>query len=423
MTAMILLFGCLLGADAAPVQDDLPAQVRKLVKELDGRTNAGRDAAEARLIGLGSKILDLLPDTNNGRLSAEAKERVERIRQQLQRDKATATTEASLVTLDCREMRLSKALATIQAQSGNAIDTRQAIATAGDSPVTLDVTRKPFWTVLDALLDQGRLSIYPFGRSDAIQLMARRAGQLPRSGRAALTGPFRIEPTRVVARRDLRQPGSILMVALELAWEPRIRPIALKQRMADIVAVDQDGKTLRVENPEAETEAFPRSDAIATEMDLVFPHPSHSTTEIASLKGVIRATLPGRIENFRFANLLDGGKQTLHVAAATVVLEEVRRSADNWEMHLRLRYDDAGDAMESHRTWAVLNKCYLEDAAGQRVGGDPVVEIADRAKDEIGLVCSFALKQPPTGLTLVYKAPASIVTKSFPYELHGIKLP
>jgi hypothetical protein len=419
----VLLVGCLLAADPMPADVASQAEVRKAVKELDGKRVAVRDAAESRLIELGPRVLDFLPDVGDPALTAEARERVKRIREQLQQAAAEAATQASLVTLRCQAMPVSKVLAELERQTGNnIIDPRRSIAAAGDPPITLSLEKKPFWSALDAVLDQARLSVYPFGPADAVQVIARPVGQLPRSGRAALAGPFRIEPTRVVARRDLRTPTSIVMVALEVAWEPRLRPIGLKQRMAEVAAEDQEGRPLRVEDAESEPEAFPRRDATAVEMDLVFAHPERSATEIAKLKGSVQAILPGRTETFRFANLLEGGKQQLRIAAATVFLEEVRRTPTNWEVHLRLRYDNAGDAMESHRTWAIFSKPWLEDAEGRRTECDSV-EIGDRAKNEVGLVCSFTLKQPPANMTLVYKAPASIVTNDFRYELRSIKLP
>ena len=59
--------------------------------------------------------------------------------------------------------------------------------------------------------------------------------------------------------------------------------------------------------------------------------------------------------------------------------------------------------------------------------GEPVPyssqETTHQSNNEIGLTYSFPLKQPPRGWKFVYKTPGVIVTRSFPYEFQGIKLP
>ena len=48
-----------------------------------------------------------------------------------------------------------------------------------------------------------------------------------------------------MARRDLRESdGRSLVVSVEAAWEPRLRIIGLMQRMADVKAVDAQGRPL-----------------------------------------------------------------------------------------------------------------------------------------------------------------------------------
>ena len=57
--------------------------VRKLLKELDGKTLKDRDAAEKRLIELGPSVVSFLPEVD-ANTSGEMKVRLQRIRQQFQ---------------------------------------------------------------------------------------------------------------------------------------------------------------------------------------------------------------------------------------------------------------------------------------------------------------------------------------------------
>jgi hypothetical protein len=424
MIGSALLVGWLLVGQAGADDAALAAEVHKLVKRLDAPEKAIRDGAEDRLLELGPPVLALLPEPGPDD-PAETRQRLARIRQKLQQSTADAAAEGTRVTLHGR-MPLSKALAALQAASGNRIaDARRKLGgPLADPQIAVAFEKTPFWSALDTLLDQAELAAYPFGQEGAIQVVARPPGQLPRRGRAALAGPFRIEPVRVMARRNLRTAArAILMVTLEVAWEPRLRPIGLKQRLADITARDELGRPLAVEGPQAETEALLGRDALAVEMDVPLALPAPPPRQIASLTGSLQAIVPGKVETFRFANLLGTkNKVTQRIAAATVVLDQVRKNGDTWEVYLRVRFDDAGAALESHRNWILNNEACLEGPDGKLIAPN-AVEPTERTGNEAGFRYLFDLKQSPAGMALVYKTPGSIITRDFPYELRDIPLP
>ena len=212
-----------------------------------------------------------------------------------------------------------------------------------------------------------------------------------------------------------------MQVSLEVAWEPRLQPIAVTQRMADLKVLDSSGGSVAAEDPQAEKEAFPRLGSSAVEMDVALAMPARPLKEIASLTGSLRAMMLGKVETFRFVDLLKG-KQEKRIAAATVTLDEVRKNGDSWEVFVRLRFDDAGDALESHRNWVLQNEAYLEDANGKPIQPDSM-ETTLRTKNEIGVGYVFALPDLPKNLAFVYKTPGMVVTKDFPYTVRGIKMP
>jgi hypothetical protein len=405
-----------------PALDDaaLKAEVRSLVKQLDANTASERKEAESKLIKLGPAVLDLLPLRS---ANAEVEGRLARIRQTLQDAVAENSVTASVVTLRARKTPLPKILATFQQQTGNRIvDGRKQSGPAADPELDVSFQKTPFWQALDAVLDQAGFTVYPYGQ-DAVQIVPRPEGQLPRSGRAAYSGPFRVDPARIAARRDLRSTaGSALQLSLEVSWEPRAHPIGLKQRMATVQAATDAGP-LPVDDPQAESEALLRRGAIAVDMGIPFASPSRQAREITSLKGSIEAIIPGRIETFRFADLLKSQGQRKRVAGAAVTLEQVRKGEEKkWELLLRVQYDDAGQALESHRTWIMHNEAYLEGPDGKNIAFESS-EITRRGKNEFGMAYVFPLDKPPEGLTFVYKTPGAIFTKSYSYELKGIPLP
>ena len=151
--------------------------------------------------------------------------------------------------------------------------------------------------------------------------------------------------------------------------------------------------------------------------------PPAGTKQIASLKGSLRVMMLGKVEKFPFANLLKA-KQETRIAAATVMLTDVRKNGDDWDVYLQLHYDDAGNALESHRNWTSQNNAYLTGADGKPIKPE-ATEFTLRTPQEIGVRYSFALNKgvTPEKMTFVYETPAIIVTKDFGYELKGVKLP
>jgi hypothetical protein len=421
MLAPFLLIGCLLAGEPAG-DAALKTQAALLVRKLDADTNKERAEAEAGLIQLGPAVLEFLPSPDP-QATDDLANRLRGIRKILQKTQAAASVEASTVTLDGR-WKVSQVFAEIHKQTGNAIADlrRPADGSIPDAEIAVHFNKTPFWTALDSVLDQAPLSIYPYGQPGSLQIIARGPHDLPRTGRAAIQGPMRIEPVSVLARRELRSSlPPALQVSLEVAWEPRLQPIAIKQRMADLKVLDSSGGSLAVESPEAEKEAFPRQGSSALELDIALVMPPRPLKEIASISGSLRAMLLGKTETFRFADLLKG-KQEKRIAAATVTLDEVRKNGDSWEVFVRLRFDDAGDALESHRNWILENDAYLEDAQGKPIQPDSM-ETTLRNKNQIGVGYVFALTDSPKNLTFVYKTPGMVVTKDFPYEVRGVALP
>ncbi len=131
---------------------------------------------------------------------------------------------------------LSAVLAEFTRQSGNKFkDLRERMGQAVSDPsITVDFDAVPFWAALDKTLDLASLSVYNFASGEELGIVARGETLAPRSGRACYAGPLRLEATRISADRDLRNTGnsSALRMTLEVAWEPRLRPILLKQSLS-----------------------------------------------------------------------------------------------------------------------------------------------------------------------------------------------
>jgi len=418
---LFLVMSCLLATE--PVSNDaMKTEVAHLVRKLDADTAIERKQAKEDILKLGPAVLEFLPSPESESRDG-VRDALRQITKTLQDAQAAHSVETSTVTLQGR-MKVSKALAELQKQTGNTITDlpRPADASMPDPEISVQLKKTPFWTALDTVLDDAQLSIYPYGQPHSVQIVPRGPHDLQRTGRAAIQGPLRIEPVSVLAKRELRSSSpATLQIALEVAWEPRLQPIAVKQRMADLTVLDSNGDKLAVDDPQGEKEAFPRLGSSAVEMDVALAMPERPLKEIASLKGNLQLMLLGKIETFKFSNLAKG-KQEQRIAAAKVTLDEVRRNGDSWEAFVRLRFDDAGDALESHRNWVLQNEAYLEGTDGKPIQPDSL-ETTLRTKNEIGVGYVFAMPELPKKAVFVYKTAGMIVTKDFRYEVRGVKMP
>src|SRR5262245_34202689 len=103
VTILLLISWALAGQlDAAA--DDRAAEVRRLVRQLDAAELSTRNAAEEKLIGMGTPLLELLPKQPGG--SAEVEQRLARIRETVEKKTAADSAKSSTVTLD-GSMKLS----------------------------------------------------------------------------------------------------------------------------------------------------------------------------------------------------------------------------------------------------------------------------------------------------------------------------
>ncbi len=427
MSGVILLAGCLLvvAADDATSSEQLATSVRKLARRLDSPRLAERQEAEADLIKLGPAALELLPKVNS-RTSAETKQRLARIRRKLQEAQAQEAASPSTVTFQSDSAPLSEFLAAVEKQTGNKIlDMREKFGQAQTDPkLKIDLDKAPFWQALDKVLDQAGMTVYPFAPERAVCIVAKSEKNANRRANTVYTGPFRIEPVSIFATRELRDTGKQSMqVKLEVSWEPRLAPISLRQQLADIRAMDENGRELMVDNRGGGViDAQVSRDETSVEMYLPMALPSRDVKKIATLDGRLDAVLPGKTATFRFDKLTQAKDVEKRVAGVTVTLENARNNKDVWEITVSIRFDEAGEALESHRDWIFNNEAYLETADGKQIKDDGI-ETAHQSENEVGIKYLFVLEKPIADMTFVYKTPADILSAGFNYKLKNIPLP
>lgn len=409
---------------AADAKNPLVEKVKNLVVQLDDDSQERRDAAEKALVALGPDLLDVLPPPGL-KASLELKARLARVRSTVEKAHIEAFTRPSQVTLQGK-MKLSEALKKIEQQTGNkVVDGRERFNQEPDDlTVELNMENVSFWEALDKLLDEAELTLYNYNDSlGELLLMNRNPGELARTGRGSYGGLFRLEAKSIEATRDLRNPmGSGLRVTTDINWEPRVRPIVLEVPLGDLEATDENGNEIPTSG-EGEVEVPIESSNSGVELDLQLGLPERSVEKIASLRGKLIALVPGRAETFTFEKLPKAKDDAQQRGGVVVTLEQVRKNDDVHEVRVRVKFDKAANALESHRGWIYNNEAYLLDGQGNKIdnGG---MEARLVEENEIGLAYLFDLSDVDLAQArFVYKTPAALFKVPVEFELKDLQLP
>jgi hypothetical protein len=334
---------------------------------------------------------------------------------------------AATVTLKLDNVKIWDAFREIEKQTGNkCVDWRLeqgGEATAANARVSCDFKDTPFWVAVDELLDGAVLDVHGQSGSDALAIVPRGRGGVERSGRAAYDGPFRIEALDIHVQRNLRQPeDSGLMLQLQIAWEPRLRPIALTQKAADLEASVGDIASLTPQHPDAVYNAEVASGSQTVDMVLPFKLPPRTAPAISSLRGKLWALVPGRQAKFQFEKLAEAAGKSQRDADVEIIVDKVFKNDEIWELHMRMKLADSNHALESHRGWAFENRSYLVDAKGE-VLENAGLETISEDEQEIGVAYFFDAPDGLDGFSWVYETPVDMAETEVDYELRDIELP
>lgn len=434
--AVVLGASSLIFADVVTAQRAQPpsnAAIEQLVEQLNADEAAQRDRAEEALFMLAplespvatERFLQQLPRPNN-RMPPEVRLRLSRIRERIENEISEQALQPTKITLDAEAMPLDKVLEIIAGQTGNRLaDYRQQFGQTADAKLLdLEFENKPFWPAIDQMLDQASLDLYPFSGEEALGVVEREQGTALRAEGASYAGAFRIAPINIVAQRNLRNPEQQgLRVELEIAWEPRLRPIVLSQPASELEIIADDGEVIAPANIEAVFDVEVSPGSHASELTIPLELPSRQVAEIKRFTGHLSALVPGSQAEFRFENLAEAERVEQQRGGVIVTLTRVRKSQALWEVHMQLRVESEEAGLESHRGWVFQNISYLETPEGE-VMDHVGFETTMQSEREVGMAYLFEIPtEEIDGYTWVYQTPAGIVRLPVEYQLKNIPLP
>ncbi len=394
--------------------------VRKLLRELDGKSLKERDEAEKSLIELGESILRFLPEID-ANTSGEMKIRLQRIRQQLQNVEIENYFDVSKVTLSGK-MSLNSAIESIAKQTGNKI-MLEGEGAFENLEVELNESDTPFWSVMDKLMTQTKLRVNNFTASEGLSLMARGQDETGDTPKFYATGPFRIDVSSIQSSLPFNSRlGGQLDLSLMVTWEPRLKPIFMQLPMATLQATSDDSKALTSASPEAFVEVPLNNGGCSTQIDLQLQRPSRAATKINKLSGELVFAIPGDKHKYVFKKFGKGARQSEKFGDTTVTLEGARPNGKVFEMRVMVEIGDDQGALDSFRGWMMSNEAYLLDPKERRLENVGFNQYG-MTSNSVGIAYLFQINGNPDEFQFIYEAPGAITKQTIKYELQDIELP
>lgn len=407
---------------------DLSGRVERLLEQLDSDTRADRVSAERELTHMGPTILPLLPPPELLR-SVAVRESVRRLRIKLEHVQARRTIQPSRFSLQGR-FPLSTLLGELSDQTGNRFQLDGLPKETLQQPFDADFVDVPFWSVTEQISEKMRLEFRV--RSSRVQVVPRaEAGPVPRR---ADVSPEAFELRLIKASlRPLfgNDRQRLLRVNCELLWEPRLRPLFLSFAATDIHARLDDGTSADPLNPRARYELplGAASGNLHLQFDYVVPIATDVT--VVSLDGRLMVETAAGEEQIKFPSLLEAAGVARRRGGVTVTVQRVMTEKSSREdgdsnatdvtVNIVVTYDTGGPAFESHRTWILHNRAFLQTATGESIAFDgpvnPVLQF------DGGIAVEYTFRELVGSLDtyrFLYVAPTLIVDVDVDFELTNI---
>lgn len=407
----------------------LKDRVNQLVDRLEKGDPPARNAAEKALIGLGPKILPLLPDAAKV-TGDDRKRRLDRVRKALAEAEEDENLGASKVTIKQAGIRLSEAIRLLQSQTGNPItDLREQLGADVTNPsLELDLAGKPFFEALDVIARKADLVPNFFTGDGSVGLspaaMAPDTETTPPPNPFLLyTGPFRVQLKQVFTSRDFLTGTGAGNLQFEVAWEPRLRPMLLTLDADELKIVDDRGKAIEPAVMQESTETVLRPENPVAEVNINVNAPERAAKALATIKVKGEVTVPAGLRTFKFPSLA-AKNVTQKQGDIEVKLEDTEVEEQVWKVHVAVAYPGEGPAFESYRQGLFNNRIWLQRADGSRFEHNGGFSNTGSDGGKIGFEYLF-VEPPgkPSDYQLVYETPSKVLSIPLEFEFKDVPLP
>lgn len=418
----------LLLASAPCLAQSTDAALRDRVDQLIERLGEKETAiqAEESLIKLGPRALPLLPDPAPDAL----KDQMDRIRASLQEQAEAESLDAARITIKGEGIRLSEALRALQSQSGNLIsDMRELYGQNATNPsLDLDIEDQSFFIALDQIAKQAGLTLVFYTGDGTIGLLEggpdygeEMAGS---ENWRLYSGPFRIELREAVVAENFANGTRSGNLRMEVAWEPRLRPMLLSLATSEVEILDDRGEVIEPNVREESGTVVLRPENPIAELNLNINAPDREAQQLAKLKIKADVTVPAAQQVFRFPDL-SATNVRQDQGEIAVTLESMEVDEFVWKVNVEVTYADAeGPAFESYQQGLFNNRLWLQRPDGSRFEQNGGFNQTGGGGGRLAFQYLFVdAPGKPSDYQFVYETPSKVLTIPLEFEFESIPLP
>lgn len=422
----------------APAQDNpsdaLRDRVGKLVETLQTGSPNQREKAESALIELGPRALALLPTEPSKQADDDARARLDRVRSTLQTREEETALSAARVSIQGQGIRLSDALRQLQLQSKNRVtDLREVYGAEPTNPgLDLHIQDQPFFQALDTIARKAGVKTTAFTGDGSIGLMPNPQSDLPDMigveppdplQWVQYDGPFRVQLQNLTVSRDLAANQARANLQLELAWEPRLRPMLLQIKSDDLEIQDDQDRTVLPDVSGESTSVPLRPENPSAQVNLNLDAPERDARTLKNLKINGSVSVPAGLRRFRFPDLsAKNQSQSQDSIKVTFLGSEVEDQV--WRLVLSVEMPGEGPVFDSYQQGLFNNRLWLERPDGSRFEHNGGFSSSNLGPNILGFEYLFV--DAPGKLSdyaLVYETPSRVVSVPFSLTFHNIPLP
>jgi hypothetical protein len=332
---------------------------------------------------------------------------------------------APTVTIQERDLTLSKALAELRDQTGLTVALDRGVK---DIPLALALDRVSFWQAIDTVARQAKAKAI-LARDGTVTLVPLHAKD--HAVPTHYDGPFRVRVVRTNAIKELESDDGRCVLTMELVWTPTLRPLFIDSLAQGVklgdMSIPAEGASL---TPVDDRRSFP--------FEVTLPYQPRERKSLPLLEGKIQAVVPNKFLTFPFdADLatmkdavIDGAVRRLVQDDVVCRIARVVLDKERWSVEVALDYPAGGKVLESFQAASLVvhNELVMESKDGKRklTPSNYVVEsvssrrarvtyhFTDRAGARLGTPANWKLR---------YRAAARILDVPVRFRFADVPLP
>jgi hypothetical protein len=400
-----------------------------LIKQLSADTWKERQTAQEKLVGMGDDAVPVLKELVNKSEDEEIRTRAGAALRQIEENGRTGP---SFVTIKVKDASPEEVFAQIARQSRCELPTmpKNLWKMGGfNAPrLTMEMERVPFWTAFKEACNQA--GVYPQMGNER-QLTLHRGNSSQWNGPTVVSGPFMIVANRVFRSNsvELATPQNVqhqFEVSLSAFAEPKIKVLQSGYEVKLEEAVDDAGNSLVPDG--AFGDGISSGQQWMWSMTARLKYPDAPGKTIKRLKGSSRFVVQAKSERLDVPEVLSTKNLTKIVAGRRILLKEVKKNGDQYEVSMTIYRD----ALTQAQWNAVQNPGYsvkLLDKEGRALsshgwggggGGSEMSFTWNFSRNRFGAAGEDA---PGEAYRLVWDIPVETREMSVSFEFKDLPLP